>query len=81
MHSPTPLKVRTLSRRRLLIFVRRNPGLTATQYGRLLNKTYGSISARLYERCSDGDLLRRKGQGATQDKFKSWRYFPTTIPL
>ena len=75
MNSPRPMKVRVLSAKRLILYVKRNPGLTATQYGRLLNKPFGTISSALYILVRSCKLSRYEGQGATQDKQKSWRYY------
>ena len=74
MKSPRNLVIRKLSLWRLLVFLRRNPRLTAAQYGRLLGKPYGTISARLYRLWEAGVVRRVAGQGATQDVHKTWRY-------
>jgi len=80
MKPASELKVRRLSTKRLCLYVRRNPGLTASQYGRLLNKPYGTISAALYTICKDSPLVlfRKEEQGATGGK--AWRYYPV-IPF
>jgi hypothetical protein len=72
MYDQKSLKNRKLTRARLINYVRRNPGLTASQFGRLLGKPYGSISARLYELCEEGALARYESHGAIAGK--AWRY-------
>lgn len=74
MHKPKELVIRKLSRSRLLKYIERTSWLTASQYGRLLNKPYGTISATLYKLAKEGVLIRQQETGATQSKNKSWRY-------
>lgn len=73
MYDQPSLKNRKLSRARLMIYVKRNPGLTASQIGRLLGKPYGSTSARLYELCQEKVLTRLEMPGALGGK--AWRYY------
>lgn len=74
MYQQKSLLNRRLSKQRLFNYVRRTPYLTASQYGRLLGKPYGTISAALYKLSKEGVLRRFKGQPATADKGESWRY-------
>lgn len=63
-----------ISTKLLLAFIRRNPGLTAGGYSKLLDYNWGTMSSRLYKLCKTSDLERLQDVGMRSDIVKAWRY-------
>lgn len=70
-----------VSTNKILIYIRRNPGLTAHQLYRLVrpyNKVrrgQTTMGSKLYKLVKKGLLTRVQGGHATSDKLKAWRYY------
>lgn len=67
------------SNKRVLIYIKRNQGLTACQLCRLLERTYNSntqcsYSTKLRRLEKEGKIIRMKSLGATQDVL-TWRHY------
>lgn len=80
MYPLKQLKRRPISSYRRIKYVTLNPGLTASQYGRLLGEPYGTSSAALYKLVGKGILKRCEAKGALGQKI-AWRYYNSKYDL
>lgn len=66
----------TLTDRKLVDFIERNPGLTASMIARLWQCRCGTVSSRLYHMTRKGLIVRYAGVGEWSKKTSVWRYYP-----
>lgn len=67
----------TLSDWKLVEFIDRNPGLTASMIARLWHRRPGTVSSVLYRMAKERQIERRPGCGEwNHGRNRVWRYYP-----
>lgn len=69
-------KARRLNNKKLITFVRRNPGMTATGIAHCLHRKWGTVSSMLYVLWVKNLIDRKLSNGMRSDKLNAYRYYP-----